>query len=66
MKEGQIDCQRTFPTDDQASVIAEPGKGAFDFPTFAIATQGSAILCRRLFAIALVRHNQLNAASFQP
>src|SRR5581483_10094373 len=65
MKECQIDCQRTFPTDDQASIITKPGKGAFDFPAFAIAAQGSAILRGRLFAVDLMRHNQFNATVLQ-
>jgi len=65
MKESQIDRQRTFPTDDQASIITEPGKGAFDFPAFAITTQGSAILGGWFFAVDLMWHNQLDAAALQ-
>lgn len=65
MKESQVHQQGVFPTDDESPVIAKPGEGAFDLPTFAIAPQRSAILSGRLLAIALMRDDQFDAASLQ-
>ena len=53
-------------THDQPAEVAQPGKGAFDFPAFAITTQGAAIVeCGGPPVFAMGRHQE-QAALAQP
>ena len=65
MEEGVIAQQGAVVADDQATEISQPSKGAFDFPSFPVASQRSAILCRRFAPVAAVRTDQLDAAGLQ-
>jgi hypothetical protein len=62
MKEGAIDRERAVVAYDQTPEVSEPGVGAFDDPSSAIAPQGSAILGCGPNAILLVRADQFDAA----
>jgi hypothetical protein len=66
MEKGVVNHQITFPPYDQTAIIAQPGKGSFDFPSFAITTQGSTILSRRLASSFAMRTNQFNPPRRQP
>src|SRR2546430_6821966 len=44
MKEGLIHQEVIVVTDDQASVVAQPGKGAFHLPAFSVASQPASIV----------------------
>ena len=65
MKKGAIDRNQAIPAHDQSPEIAEPGKGALDFPPPAISPQLSAILQLGLGAIAAMRTNQVNLKRLQ-
>jgi hypothetical protein len=65
MEEGVIHQQGTVVADDQPAEISQPRKGAFDFPTLAVAAQRATILRWRLAAVAAVRTDQLDALSLQ-
>ena len=62
MKEGAIDRERAVVAHDQAPEVSQPGVGAFDDPSPAIAPQRSAILGCGPNAILLVRTDQFDAA----
>src|SRR6267378_166225 len=62
MKECAIDGERAVVPHDQAPEVSEPGVGAFDNPSPAVAPQGSAILSCGPNTIPLVRADQFNPA----
>jgi hypothetical protein len=66
MKEGLIDRERAIVPHNQASEVSDPGVGAFDNPSPAIAPQRSTILRRGPNAVLLVRTDQFDAALPQP
>jgi hypothetical protein len=53
MEKRAIDRNQAIPAHDQSPEVAEPGKGALDFPPPAISPQLSAILQLGLGAIAV-------------
>lgn len=55
----------TLITDNQTTVVLEPGKQSLHLPPFFKSPQGSAILCRRLFSVVLMRGDQLYATFFR-
>src|SRR6185437_7325543 len=55
MEKGVIHQQGAVVTHDQPAEIAQPGKGAFDFPTLAVAAQRPAILGGWFGSVAAVR-----------
>lgn len=65
MKEGAIHSQVAVITYDQAAEVAQPGKRAFDLPSFAIAPQGSSVVERRRAPILAVRRKQQHSAPTQ-
>ena len=54
MKECAIDGERAVVPHDQAPEVSEPGVGAFDNPSPAVAPQGSAILRSMSLANCLI------------
>ena len=60
MKGGAIDRERAVVAHDQAPEVTEPGVGAFDDPSPAVAPQRSAVLCRWSLSIAAMRHDQFD------
>ena len=60
LEEGVVEVGISFVTNDQPPEVAQLGKGAFDFPTVAIAAQRAAILCWRLFALLAVGADQFD------
>ena len=50
-----------FPTCDKASVIAEPGDGAFNLPPAFVTPEGTAILGLGLAAVCSVWRHKLDA-----
>src|SRR5580704_15720161 len=52
-----------FPANDDASIIMEPSKQSFDFPTAAVATQAAAVLSRDRDAHKFVRRDELYAVA---
>src|SRR5690348_1005844 len=62
MKEGAIHTEVPVVTDDQATIVAQPGKSAFDFPAFAKAAQGSSIVERGFASILAMRADQQHAS----
>src|SRR5262249_16827047 len=65
MKERSIHGQMSVVTDDQPAVVAQPGKGAFYFPSFPITTECSAVVYQIAGSIASVGDNQQNTSRFQ-
>jgi hypothetical protein len=53
-----------FVTDNQTTEVLEPGKQPLHFPSFPKSPQRSAILCRRLFSVVLMRSNQIYTTFF--
>ncbi len=66
MKEASIYSNQSLIAYNQAAKIRQPGKGAFNFPSFPIASEFSAILRFCLFPIAPVWNNQIDFKLFQP
>lgn len=65
MKEAAINNQVTFPTHQQAPVVAQPGEGALNFPPPLVAAQRASILRLGLFAVAPMWTNHLNTFILQ-
>src|SRR5579859_338961 len=65
MKESFVNGVGAIVANDQTTKVAEPGEGAFYFPTAAIAAQGPAVLGTRLAAIAAMRRDQLDPSLCQ-
>src|SRR6185437_10649355 len=65
MEKGVIHQQGAVVTHDQPAEIAQPGKGAFDFPTLAVAAQRPAILGGWFGSVAAVRADQLDVAGLE-
>ena len=61
MDEAQIVGGMILKARQDPAVVLQPGKQALDFPPAAIPAQGSSILGRRPFAVALMRGDHLNA-----
>ena len=53
-----------FPANDDATIIMEPSKQAFDFPATAIAAQHAAVLGDRSAPVPAVRRDQLHMETF--
>ena len=66
MKKGLVDGIGAVVANHQASKIAEPGKGAFDFPATLVSAQRSAILRARFAAIPAMRCDQFDPLHSQP
>jgi len=49
-----------LPTNDDAAIVMQPSKQAFDLPASAIASQGSAVLRERPRAVRIVRGDHLH------
>lgn len=62
MKEGLVNVQMVIMTDKETAEVSQPGEGPFYFPTFAIASQRSAIVERRFLAALAMWGDQKNAA----
>ena len=65
MEKGVIHQQRAVVAYDQPAEISQPGKGTFDFPALAVASQRPAILRWRLHSVAAVRTDQFDASGLQ-
>ncbi len=65
MKKRFVDGNGAIVANNQTTEVAEPGEGAFYFPTSPIATQGPAVLGARLAAIPTVRYDQFDASRRQ-
>ena len=65
MEKGFINMQMVILSNEEATEVAQPGEGAFDFPTFAIAAQFPAVVERGLAPPFAVRRDQQNAAFAQ-
>src|SRR5581483_2024315 len=63
MTEALEHAQDTVLTHLEATEIAEPGKGALDFPAPLVPPQLAAVLIRLVPSVAAVRHNELDASS---
>jgi hypothetical protein len=66
MEEALIDAQQAVITHCQSAEVAEPGVGAFDFPTTFVAPQLASVVIQLLPFVPAVRSNQLDTALFQP
>jgi len=66
MEEGVIHAKGALVTHDETTEVAQPGKGAFDFPPPSVTSQRSPILGRRFSSVAAVRTDQLNASAVEP
>ena len=66
MKEGLVNLNMALVPDNQASKIADPGKGALDFPPFFVAPELSAVLRLRFTSVFTMRRNQINFKPLQP
>lgn len=62
MEKGLIHLKMIVITHEQTAEVAQPSEGAFDFPTVAVAAQGSAVVERGFASSAPVRNDQQNAA----
>mgnify|MGYP006926392076 CR=1 FL=1 len=60
MKKCLIYGNSAFISNNQAAIVADPRKGAFNFPSFAIAYELSAILNSGFLSIVSVWANELN------
>jgi len=65
MEKSIIDVQRAFVANRQSPEVSQPGKGTFDFPAFAIATQRTTILRGRFFATGSMWTDQFDATCAQ-
>ena len=65
MKKTAIDLNMTVPAHHQATKIANPGKGPFNFPTTLVTAQLATILQGCSLTVSAMRTNQLNAPSPQ-
>ena len=59
MKESLIHFNISFISNNQASVITDPRKGSFHFPSLPVPSQFSAVLSFRFFTIASMWSNQI-------
>ena len=66
MEEALIDAQQAVVTHCEATEVAEPGIGAFDFPATLVAPQLASIVKRLLSFVPTVGSNQLDTALLQP
>jgi hypothetical protein len=65
MKKRIVHFNVSFVAHDQSAVVAQPGEGAFNFPSPFVTAQFSPVLGRRLDAIIAMRRDQFNATLFQ-
>lgn len=65
MDEGTIGRDLMVPTNDETPKVADPRKGAFNFPSSLVSTQLASILRLGLLAVATMGANQVNAASLE-
>ena len=65
MKKSFINDDRAIVANDQTAIVAEPGEGAFYFPTTPVTAQRSAVLGGWLAAIPAMRDDQFNASRCQ-
>lgn len=66
MKERTIDCEIAIPTDDQASVVCEPGEGALDLPTPPVSPEFAPVVESPSPSVLSIRTDQLDASTLQP
>jgi len=66
VKESFIDGVGAVVANDQPTKVAEPGKGAFNFPATLVPAQRSAILKCAACAIPAMRRDQFDASCCQP
>ena len=65
MKESLINNQVPLPAHRQAAEVAQPGKGALDFPATLVTSQLAPILGLRLFAVAPMRADHVDTTLLQ-
>jgi len=65
MKERTIHFDIPLVANQQPAEVAEPGEGSLDLPSALVSPQFSAVLQRRLAAIASMRADQVNPSLFQ-
>ena len=65
MKECAINSNIMFPSDDEPSIVAKPGKRPFHFPTSFVTAKFSPIFIFLLFVIFSIGTNQINTAFSQ-
>jgi hypothetical protein len=65
VKERIINHNITIPADNQPTIIAQPGKRTFDFPSAPVPSQFTAIMIMPVLIVAAVRADQFDAASGQ-
>ncbi len=58
MKEGLVNQEMVFVSDDEAAEVAQPGESALNLPSFSITAQRAAIVERRFYTIAPMRGDQ--------
>jgi hypothetical protein len=61
VEKGLVDKEMMVVPNEQPPEIAQPGKGSFDFPTFAIAPQLAAVVERCFSTILAMRGDQDDA-----
>lgn len=62
MEKGRTHLDLMLIANHQTTQVAQPGKGAFDLPTLAIAAQAAPVVEGRLAAALAVRSNQEDSA----
>jgi hypothetical protein len=65
MKESFVQSDQAIVAHDQAAKVAEPGQGAFHFPSTPVSAQSPAILCARLTSIPAMRCDQFDRSCRQ-
>jgi len=58
VKESEIVLGAVFVADDQPAEVVQPGKEAFDLPSFAVAAQAATVVERRFASTTSVRRQQ--------
>jgi hypothetical protein len=66
VEESLKDCEDAVVADLDAAEVLQPGVGAFDFPSLAVAAELSFIFKSAMAVVAAVRSDQFCAAPFQP
>jgi hypothetical protein len=66
MHKSPVDLDPPVPADNYTPVVAQPGKGSFDFPPLPVASKSPTILSLGSFAVLPMWGNQLNATAFEP
>ena len=65
MEKSFVNNERTFVTNGQASPVAQPGEGAFDFPPMTVAAQCATVLSAGFDSIVTMRADHLDTTSLE-